>query len=67
MIINNNALISGLLGEHFRLEMMVPQRSKESLKASEGIIVSLLFTIIETQNIIEVRVRMDIRVELKNT
>ena len=41
-IINkNNALVSGLLGYQFRLEMMVPPRAKESPKTSEGIPVSL--------------------------
>ena len=30
IITKNNALVSGLLGEQFRLEMMVPQRSKEA-------------------------------------
>ena len=30
-----NALVSGLLGEQFRLEMMVPQRAKEAPKTSE--------------------------------
>ena len=37
----NNALVSGLLGEQFRMEMMVPQRAKESNKTSEGLPVSL--------------------------
>ena len=35
----NNALVSGLLGEQFRMEMMVPQRAKEAPKTSEGITV----------------------------
>ena len=37
----NNFLIIGLLGEYFKLEMMVPQRSKNATKASNGIMVSL--------------------------
>ena len=42
---DNNALVSGLLGEQFRLEMMVPQRYKESPKTSEGLPVSLSVSI----------------------
>ena len=38
---NNNALVSELLGEQFRLEMMVPQIYKEETKTSEGLPVSL--------------------------
>ena len=41
IITNNNYLVSGLLGEKFRLEMMIPQRDKESTKTSEGLPVSL--------------------------
>ena len=33
----NNALVSGILGEQFSLEMMVPQRAKEATKTSEGL------------------------------
>ena len=36
----NNALISGLLGEQFKLEMMVLQRYQEAPKTPEGIPVS---------------------------
>ena len=43
----NNALVSGLLGEKFRLEMMVPKRPKETPKTSEGLPVSLLVSIQE--------------------
>ena len=32
----NNALVSGLLGEQFKLEMMVPQRAKETPKTWYG-------------------------------
>ena len=28
----NNALVSGLLGDQFKMEMMLPQRSKEEPK-----------------------------------
>ena len=38
---DNNALVSGLLGEQFRLEVMVPQIAKEEPKTSEGLTVSL--------------------------
>ena len=31
----NNTLVSGLLGEQFKMEMMVPQISKEAEKISE--------------------------------
>ena len=44
---DNNALVSGLLGEKFRLEMMVPKRAKETPKKSEGLPVSLLVSIQE--------------------
>ena len=41
-IINeNNALVSGILGDQFKLEMIVPKRTKESPKTSEGLTVSL--------------------------
>ena len=42
---NNDALVSGLLGENFRLEMVVPKRAKESPKTLEGLPVSLPFSI----------------------
>ena len=62
---NNKALIIELLGEQFRLEMMVPQRAKDSPKTSEGIPVSLPVTIPVTQDNMEVRGIMDSRAELK--
>ena len=40
-----NSLVIGLLGEQFRLEMMVPQRYTEAPKISEGLPVSLKFSI----------------------
>ena len=46
----NNNLVSGILGEHFKLDMMVPQISKESPKTSEVLLVSLRVAISETQN-----------------
>ena len=45
IITENNDLVSGLLVEQFRLEMMVPQREKESPKTSEGLSFSLAFSI----------------------
>ena len=47
---NNNALVSVILADQFNLDMMVPQRTKQAPKASEGIPVSLPVTILETQN-----------------
>ena len=41
IVTENNALVIGILGEHFRLDMMVPQRDKESPKTSEVLPVSL--------------------------
>ena len=41
----NNALVSGILGEPFKLEMMIPQRYKEAPKQSEGIPFLLLVTV----------------------
>ena len=61
----NNALVSGLLGEQFKLGMMVPQRSEESLKISKGIPVSLPVTILETQYNTEERGSIYIVVEPK--
>ena len=34
IITKNNALVSGILGEQFQMEMMFPQRSKEETKTS---------------------------------
>ena len=35
IVLDNNNLVSGLLGEKFKLEMMVPKRAKEAPKKSE--------------------------------
>ena len=42
---DNNDLVSGILGEQFKLDMMVPQRAKEAPKTSVGLQVSLPFAI----------------------
>ena len=63
----NNALVSALLGEQFRLEMMVPQRSKESPKTSEGLPVSLPFSIQGKQDNKKDRSSRNSRTELKKT
>ena len=62
----NNALISGLLGEHFKLYIMVPQRAKEKSKTSEVLPVSLPFEIQETKNNMEDRGIRDSTGEVKN-
>ena len=41
MMTKNNSLVSGLLGDQFKLDIMVTQRAKESTKTSEGPTVSL--------------------------
>ena len=51
----NNALISGLQEDQFKLEMMVTQRAKEAPKTSKGLPVSLLVAIPETKKNTEVR------------
>ena len=58
----NNAFVRGILGDQFRLEMMVPQTAKEAPKISEGLLVSLPFLIPETKNNKEERGCMDITV-----
>ena len=63
----NNALVSGLLGEQFRLDMMVQQRSKEASKTSEGLPVSLLLSIKGKQENTKDRSSRNRRVELKKT
>ena len=40
-------MVSGVLVEVFKLEMMVPQRNRESSKTLEGIMVSLPVTVTE--------------------
>ena len=61
----NNALFSGFLGKHFKLDMMVPKRSKEAPKTSELLTVLLPVAIPETQNNTEDRGSMYKIVELK--
>ena len=64
---NNNAFVSGLLGEQFRLEVMVPQRTKEAPKTSEGLLVSFQFSIQgRKENMKDISSR-NIRVELTKT
>ena len=62
---NNNALVIGLLGEQFNMEVMAPQRSKESPRTPEELSVLLQVSIIEKQNNMEDRGSMDRMVELK--
>ena len=64
---DNNVLVIGLLGEKFRLEMMVPKISKEAPKTSEGLPVSLSVAIQEKHNHMKDKVINNIRVELKKT
>ena len=59
-------MVSGLLGEKFNLEIIVPQISKKSPKIPEGLPVLLLVVIVETQNNMEDRGSMDSMVELNN-
>ena len=47
IITNNKALVSGLLGDQFKLKVVVPQRSKEAPKKLEVLPVSLPLTIPE--------------------
>ena len=63
----DNALVSGLLGEKFRLEMMVAQRAKESPKKSERLQVSLTVVVQEKQYNMNYKVSRNITVELKKT
>ena len=67
IITKNNASFGRILGEQFKLDMMDPQRIKEAPKTPEGIPVSLLVAIPETQNNKEVRGNMGSMVELKKT
>ena len=64
---NNNALVIGLLGEQFNMEVMAPQRSKESPRTPKELSVLLQVSIIEKQNNMEDRGSMDRMVELKKT
>ena len=59
----NNALVSGLLGYQFKLEMMVPQRAKKA----EIILFSFPVAIQETQDNMNDQGIWNITTELKNT
>ena len=63
---DNNSIISGILGDQFKLYMTVPQKSKESPKVSEGLPVSLPVTIQEILDNMKDRVSRDSTVELNN-
>ena len=62
-----NELVSGLLRYQFRMEIMVPHRSKEVTKKSEGIIVSFPVSIQGKQENMEDRGSRSSRAELKKT
>ena len=63
----NNALVIGLLRQQFRLERMVPEIAKESPKTSEGLPVSLPFSIQGKQDNKKDRSSRNSRTELKKT
>ena len=63
----NNSLVSGILREQFRLEMMVPQISKKEPKTSEGLTVSFPLSIQDKQENMKDRISRNRRVGLKNT
>ena len=63
----NNDLVSRLLEEQFRLEIMFPQRETESPKKSEVIPVSLPASFQGKQENMKVSSSMNSRVELKKT
>ena len=63
----NNAFVRGILGDQFRLEMMVPQTAKEAPKISEGLPVSSPVSIQEKEGNIKDQVSRNIKVELKKT
>ena len=63
----NNDLVTGLLGNNFRLDMMVPQRSKKAPQKSEGLPVSLTVKIQGKKDNMKDRGSRNSRVELKNT
>ena len=65
-MIENNTLVIGILVEQFRLDMMVPKRSKEAPIISEGLPVPLPFSIKGKQENMKYRSSRNIRVELKN-
>ena len=61
----NNDLVSGLLGDKLRMEMMVPQRDKEAPKTPEGLTVSSPVSTQGKQYNMDDRGSRSIRVELK--
>ena len=61
---DNNTLISGIFGDQFNLNMMVPQISKEAPKTSEVLPFLFPVAIPETQNNMEVKGIMYGTVEL---
>ena len=63
----NNAFVRGILGEQFRLEMMVPQTAKEAPKTSEGLLVSSPVSIQEKEDHIKDQVSRNSKVKLKKT
>ena len=64
---DNNALVSGLLGEKFRMYTMVPQISKKAHKTSEGLPVSLPLSIQGKQENMKDIISRNSRVELNKT
>ena len=67
IITEHNAAVSGLLGEKFRMEMMVTQRDKEAPKRSEELQVSSPVSIQGNQDNTKDRVSRNSTVELKKT
>ena len=61
----NNDLVGRLLGEQFKLDMMVPRRAREAIKISEGLPVSLPFQVQQKQENRKDRSSRNSRVELK--
>ena len=64
---NKYASVSGVLGYQFKLNMMDPQRAKESTKTSDRLIVSLSVAIQEKQYNIKDKCNRNSMVELKKT
>ena len=67
IVTNNNALVRGIIGGQFRLEMLVTQGAKEAPKTSEGLPVLLPVSIQGKQENMKNISIMNRRVELKNT
>ena len=64
---NKNDLVIGILGEQFRLKMMVPQIYKEEPKTSKGLTVPLPVSIQVKQDNIKDKGSSNFTVELKKT